>query len=800
VAPSTLFSLAAAALGVLLFLWRSRVEARGPETPLALGGAGFAALVLAERAAAALPHASPTAAALRLVAALGALAVWTGLAALAFHRARRRDLFWIVPFGLFTTLVLRGDGPSTGLALVLSLPVVARWRWMDRTGRRATGFALAAAFLLPTLAFVPVPGDPAANTAAGAALVRFGAWARELAGLYLLFALPGLLTRWSIGVRRVSRRLTLLLMLSGLIPLLLMGILWGSTTVLGVSGERALLASRLVEDAGAHLHAALLRERGAGDAGLDALARAHPRWDGLRLWRSGVRVHGDSVRDERALAAWPDTSMQHGLVVLGDTAWIGARVRDDAGGALVALLPSGTLARTELDHQLGARTFLTASAGDSAAESLADSVEAAVGSVSDPVRRIEENRRRNPSAVRFSVGQETPTLADTSLRLGAGHAIVHGMGWNGRRWQRTGGLLSVEVSWIETLAGLYRNTRENPLSIVSIVMIALVLLLIIMIAGADFGMVRALGSSITAAITALRHGAERLEAGELSHRIEVAGEDDLWDVAAAFNRMAVGLERGRQLEIERQRLEDELALARRIQARLFPAGPPRTAGVELAGRSEPAREVGGDYYDFIALAPDRVALVIADVSGKGVGAALLMSAFRASLLSQDLEGGDLATVAGRLNAFLHRSVEPGKFVTAFFAVLDGASGRLRYCNAGHNAPIVVGTDGEVRRLEEGGLILGILPESRYETGETVLAPGERLVLFTDGVTEAANEQDEQWEEERFVALLRSCSGAPCEDVVGRVVAAVRRFEGGRGASDDVTLIVARRRAERSPTG
>ena len=221
-------------------------------------------------------------------------------------------------------------------------------------------------------------------------------------------------------------------------------------------------------------------------------------------------------------------------------------------------------------------------------------------------------------------------------------------------------------------------------------------------------------------------------------------------------------------------------------------GPPPAPGLDLAGASESAREVGGDYYDFLPLAGGRVALVIADVSGKGVGAALLMSAFRASLMSQDLAREPVATVLARLNRFLHRSVEPGRFVTAFLGVLDGASGRLVSSNAGHNAPMLLAAGGAVARLETGGLILGILERAEYETGEARLAPGDRLVLFTDGVTEAMDESDEQWGEERLLGLLRDGADLGCAALMARIVGEVRRFEGDRGASDDVTLVVARR--------
>jgi sigma-B regulation protein RsbU (phosphoserine phosphatase) len=169
-----------------------------------------------------------------------------------------------------------------------------------------------------------------------------------------------------------------------------------------------------------------------------------------------------------------------------------------------------------------------------------------------------------------------------------------------------------------------------------------------------------------------------------------------------------------------------------------------------------------------------------------------MSGFRASLMSQDLAGLDPAHVLGRLSLFLHQSVDPGKFVTAFVGILDGREGRLRYCNGGHNPPIVVRTDGTVERLETGGVILGIMEHATFETGEVTLRPGDRLTLFTDGVSEAANETDEQWGEERLLALLQQSADRSCSEIVARIVSEVRAFEGTRGASDDVTLVVVRR--------
>jgi sigma-B regulation protein RsbU (phosphoserine phosphatase) len=256
--------------------------------------------------------------------------------------------------------------------------------------------------------------------------------------------------------------------------------------------------------------------------------------------------------------------------------------------------------------------------------------------------------------------------------------------------------------------------------------------------------------------------------------------------------MAEDLERARELEKEAERLENELELARRIQARLLPSGPPAVPGLEIAGVTEPAREVGGDYYDHIPLGDGRVLLVIADVSGKGVGAALLMSGFRASLMSQDCAATAPDALAGRLNDFLLSSVDPGKFVTAFVAFLDAASGRLVYANCGHNPPVLLRADGRHEMLTRGGLILGILPGSRFESGEATLAPGDLVLLYTDGVTEGATATGEQWGEERLLATLRERPGWPCADLVRGIAADVRAFEGASGPADDITLLAARR--------
>jgi sigma-B regulation protein RsbU (phosphoserine phosphatase) len=327
-----------------------------------------------------------------------------------------------------------------------------------------------------------------------------------------------------------------------------------------------------------------------------------------------------------------------------------------------------------------------------------------------------------------------------------------------------------------------------------LVFLAVVAGLFVLVEVLTIGMVVSMGRSILRALSALRQGTARLRSGNFRYRIPVEADDELWNVAHSFNDMAGDLDKARDLEIEKERIEGELELARQIQERLLPARLPAIPRCELAGRSLPARHVGGDYFDALHLGGDRVALVIADVSGKGVPAALLMSSFRASLLSTDIDREGPALTLARVNAFLHNSVEPGRFVTAFLAVLHTATGRLVYSNAGHNPPLLLRRGAEdPHLLRQGGLVLGLFGTTVYQQAETVVLPGDLLAMYTDGVSEAMDEDERFYGEERFLDLLRRNRNEPCHEILREVLEEVRTFSGGAGQTDDVTVLMARRR-------
>jgi serine phosphatase RsbU (regulator of sigma subunit)/catechol 2,3-dioxygenase-like lactoylglutathione lyase family enzyme len=245
-----------------------------------------------------------------------------------------------------------------------------------------------------------------------------------------------------------------------------------------------------------------------------------------------------------------------------------------------------------------------------------------------------------------------------------------------------------------------------------------------------------------------------------------------------------------KLEAER-RAHHELEIARQVQARLFPQSLPASRTLHYAGRCMQAREVGGDYFDFLSLGQERLGLVVGDIAGKGIAAALLMANLQANLRSQ------CATALDQLQAFLrsvnqlfHENTVESAYATLFFAEYDGRERRLRYANCGHLPGLLLRQDGSVERLDATAYVLGLFPEWDCTIGERRLDPGDVLALYTDGITETFDDADQEFGEERLVASLRRHRKLEPEALVASIVDEVRSF-GPHEQSDDVTLIVAK---------
>jgi sigma-B regulation protein RsbU (phosphoserine phosphatase) len=250
---------------------------------------------------------------------------------------------------------------------------------------------------------------------------------------------------------------------------------------------------------------------------------------------------------------------------------------------------------------------------------------------------------------------------------------------------------------------------------------------------------------------------------------------------------------------QRERINREIEIAREVQERFLPQSYPVVAGVELAGACRPAQGVGGDYYDFIEMKDPHggggmsLGIAIGDISGKGISAALLMASLRASLrgLTRN-SSGDLAAMLREVNALVYEASSSNRYATFFFAQLDPASRRLTYVNAGHNAPALLrpGAKGvEVVRLEAGGPVIGLIEDCVYEQSTLDLRPGDILLAFTDGISEAMNHDDEEWGEERLIERLARCPEMPAAALVDCLVKAADEFAAGAPQHDDMTLLI-----------
>jgi phosphoserine phosphatase RsbU/P len=251
----------------------------------------------------------------------------------------------------------------------------------------------------------------------------------------------------------------------------------------------------------------------------------------------------------------------------------------------------------------------------------------------------------------------------------------------------------------------------------------------------------------------------------------------------------------RERAAAQERLERDVRIAGEVQRRLFPPADPAIPGLECHGLCGPAQGVAGDYFDFLPLPEDRFGIAVGDVAGKGLPAALLMASLQGALRSLASGNADcLVDLVGTLNAQIHSLTSDYRFATLFWGVFDEKLHRLAYVNAGHNPPMLLRRSGAIERLWTGGPPLGILGgAASYQSDSVNLAPGDLLLIFTDGVTEAANEVNEQFGDERLERVLRETSTEPVASVCDRVLAAVVAFEDGQPQNDDITLVAARAR-------
>jgi sigma-B regulation protein RsbU (phosphoserine phosphatase) len=272
--------------------------------------------------------------------------------------------------------------------------------------------------------------------------------------------------------------------------------------------------------------------------------------------------------------------------------------------------------------------------------------------------------------------------------------------------------------------------------------------------------------------------------------MQVGGRDFVqkpWDNRKLVETLRRQIESGRSLrEKNRERSE-----ARETQQRLLPAKRSQVCGFDVLAFSQPVDEIGGDYFDALLVGEDAAAVCVADVAGKGIPAALVMANIQASVRSLAQRAPGPAWLCRELNGMMLKNTRADRFVTFFYAVLNSTDGKLRYTNAGHVPPILVHDDGSIERLDEGGMMLGVFPDVQYRETEIEFRRGDRLVVVTDGITEAENSQEEQFGEERLLSLVREHRDLPSAQLQRLLLDKVGSFTGG-SLQDDATLMMVRR--------
>ncbi len=301
---------------------------------------------------------------------------------------------------------------------------------------------------------------------------------------------------------------------------------------------------------------------------------------------------------------------------------------------------------------------------------------------------------------------------------------------------------------------------------------------------------------ITNAVADLYQATQFVKAGDFSRRIQMKQRDQLGELGESFNQMTNSIGTLIEEQNKRQRLENEISIAREVQNQLFPSTLPSVPGVEIEAICKAARSVSGDYYDFIQLSPTHIAIAIADISGKGISAALLMASLQAALRSQMLvEGSEclsMVELVSRLNKHLVRNTGDDRFATFFIAIYDSATRTLRYTNAGH-LPAFLICNGTSERLDMGGMVLGVVEDYVYEEGSLTVDPDALLIGYSDGLIEPENVYGEEFGIRRLEEAAVRVQGAAPLMVAESLMAAAEEWAGTPEQADDMTVIVARLR-------
>jgi sigma-B regulation protein RsbU (phosphoserine phosphatase) len=404
-----------------------------------------------------------------------------------------------------------------------------------------------------------------------------------------------------------------------------------------------------------------------------------------------------------------------------------------------------------------------------------------------------------------------PSPANRFDRVVTGGTFVAVVDW--RTGKTRNALLGVLTRPSLLYARLFRTVGQSSSFLIAVLGVVAVVFAVIELLALFIGV--RLTRTMTRSVADLYVATQHVDKGDLHYRIHVRRDDQMAELERSFNSMTASLEKLLAEQKEKQRLENELAIAQEVQAQLFPKRTRELPGLELYGICRPARTVSGDYYDFLPLDAEKVAVAAGDVSGKGISAALLMATIHSAVRAYSLqasvtpamavnagggytgaslayEDGDLspARLMSLLNQQLYRSTPAEKYATLFFSSFDLRNRTLSYCNAGHLPPILLGSDGSIRRLDQGGTVVGLFDAVPFEEARVQLARGDMLIAYSDGITEPENDFGE-FGEARLVDLIRENRLLPLERISEAVMSAVLDWIGGNEQPDDITLVLAR---------
>ena len=408
---------------------------------------------------------------------------------------------------------------------------------------------------------------------------------------------------------------------------------------------------------------------------------------------------------------------------------------------------------------------------------------------------------------------EAASMFDRQITFGTPLPVIN---WQTGDHEQTSPLVRVQtrpsVLYGRLFAALGDFAKGAELILLSIAIVLGIIELLALLIGTR------LTRSITGAVAQLYRATQHVDRGDFSHRIPVKSSDQLAELANSFNSMTASIEKLILEQKEKQRLENELAIAQEVQDQLFPKQICQLESLEVHGYCRPARMVSGDYYDFLATNSDQVVLAAGDVSGKGISAALLMATIHSAVRAYSMEGipvlresvavGAAAasgmmpvsgiegvemspgTLLSLLNHQLYLSTPQEKYATLFLAAYDGRSRRLTYSNGGHLPPLVISRDGAIRRLDQGGTVVGLFDNLTFDEATIQLRAGDVFVAYSDGITEPENDFGE-FGEHRLLNLVRENRDLSLPEITQVVRSAVDDWIGDKEQPDDITLVLAR---------